>query len=220
MAVHTAELPDAITADNRGPTLSVGSGCINNGGMARAMIGQTWMHDDSDGIRARLRADLEASRSEFHDLVASLSPDDWRRPSTNPAWTNGQVVFHIALGFFLIVPLLVLMRFFALLPPAASKMFARALDAATPLFNWINALGPRFGARILNARRIGGTFDRVHRRILSTVDKMRPEQWDRGMYYPVRWESRFAEFMTFEKLLRYPAVHLRHHETQIRRTTP
>jgi hypothetical protein len=173
-----------------------------------------------EGSPLQLRNDLEASRTEFHKLLASLSPEDWRRPSANPAWTNGQVLFHIALGFFLIVPLVALMRLFAVLPPSASKIFARTLDAATPLFNSINAVGPRFGARILNARRIGPTFDRIHRRIVAIAGDMRPDQWDRGMYYPVRWESRFAEFMTFEKLLRYPVIHLRHHQAQIRRTAP
>jgi hypothetical protein len=173
------------------------------------------VRDDLE-VAARVRAELEASRSAFHGLVASLTPEDWNRRSANPAWTNGQVLFHIALGFFLVVPLIWVMRLFAMLPPAASKFFAACLDFGTPVFNWINALGPRLGAAIFGPKRLASTFDAVHRRILEAVETMRPGQWSKGMYYPVKWEPRFAEFMTFEKLLRYPGVHLEHHRAQMR----
>ena len=162
-----------------------------------------------------IRRELDDSRSQFQGILESLTPDDWSRPSRNPAWTNGQLLFHIALGFFLVLPLVRILRLFAVLPPAASKFFARVLNAATPLFNWINAIGPKFGARIFGRRRLGRTFDRVHARILRTVDSISASDWQRGMHYPVRWEPRFSDFMTLEKLLRYPTVHFEHHRTQL-----
>jgi hypothetical protein len=125
------------------------------------------------------------------------------------------LLFHIALGFFLVVPLFVLMRLFAALPPSISKVFARCLNAATPLFNGINALGPRFGARVFNARRLGRTFDAVHRLIVRKIESMRPEDWVGGMHYPTKWEPLFADFMTFESLFRYPVAHMQHHRAQI-----
>ena len=168
-----------------------------------------------DPTANRILSELETSRAEFHELLTAVAGDAWNRPSKNRGWTNGQVLFHIALGFFLIVPLVVLMRVFAALPRSASKAFARCLNAATPLFNRINAIGPRFGAKVFPARRLGATFDWVHRRILRKVEAMRAEDWSRGMHYPEKWEPRFSDFMTFEALFRYPAVHLRHHRTQL-----
>ena len=162
-----------------------------------------------------VRAELESGRSEFHALLKAVSPDHWRHPSKNPAWTNGQLLFHIALGFFLVVPLVRIMRIFAVFPTGASKVFARCLNFGTPLFNWINALGPRAGARLLSAGKLGSTFDSVYEAILENVESIRPEEWGRGMHYPVRWEPRFAEFMTFESLFCYPTIHLRHHQKQI-----
>jgi hypothetical protein len=166
-------------------------------------------------IKNGVRHDLEAGRSEFHQLLGLVRQDAWQRPSRNRGWTNGQLLFHIALGFFLVVPLFVVMRLFAALPRPMSKVFARCLNAATPLFNWINALGPRFGARVLNSRRLGRTFDAVHRLIVRRVESMRPEDWGRGMHYPTKWEPLFSDFMSFEALFRYPVAHMQHHRTQI-----
>ena len=170
---------------------------------------------DEEPIADRIRSELETSRSEFHELLGEVAGDAWSRPSRNRGWTNGQLVFHIALGFFLLVPLVVLMRVFAALPRSASRAFARCLNATTPLFHRINAIGPRFGAKVFSPRRLGATFDSVHRHILRKVEAMRTEDWSRGMHYPEKWEPRFSDFMTFEALFRYPAVHLRHHRKQL-----
>ena len=81
-----------------------------------------------DRIAAEIRTELEASRSEFHELLDAVSSEHWRHRSLNPGWTNGQLLFHIALGFFLLVPLVYVMRIFAPLPPIASKLFARLVN--------------------------------------------------------------------------------------------
>jgi Mycothiol maleylpyruvate isomerase N-terminal domain len=104
---------------------------------------------DFEAQRARLRSDLEAARGEFHAMVASISEREWTEPSQNPGWTNGQVVFHILLGFILVVPLSRLLVFFDCLPAPCSRIFAGILNLSTPLFNRIDAMGPRAGARLL-----------------------------------------------------------------------
>ena len=44
---------------------------------------------------AALRADLEATRRAFSDLVASIDERGWHRRSTATAWTNCQVLQHV-----------------------------------------------------------------------------------------------------------------------------
>ena len=144
------------------------------------------MDQGANEVATRVRDDIESGRSEFRAFLAAVTPDQWRRPSSNPAWTNGALLFHIALGFFLVIPLVWIMRIFASLPPGASRTFARCLNFGTPFFNWINALGPRFGARIFGRRRLERTFDSVCRMILRKVDAMAPRDWKRGMHYPTR----------------------------------
>ena len=50
-----------------------------------------------------LRAELEATRQAFRALLATLRPADWTRPSLNPAWTIGEVLWHIT-GYLFLIP--------------------------------------------------------------------------------------------------------------------
>ena len=86
-------------------------------------------------VRRRIRDELEETRSQFHTLLDSLSPAEWDAPSHNPAWTNGQLVFHMLFAFMLIPSLFWLVRFSSRLPDRYSRAFARVLDFSTPIFN-------------------------------------------------------------------------------------
>jgi DinB superfamily len=173
---------------------------------------------DFEAQRACLRSDLEAARGEFHAMVASISEREWTAPSQNPGWTNGQVVFHILLGFILVVPLARLLVFFDHLPALCSRIFAGILNLSTPLFNRINAVGPRAGARLLGRAGIISKFDHVHRAILARLDQACPGDWAAAMNYPTRWDPRFQTRMDLAALLRYPIDHLQHHRDQLRAT--
>lgn len=167
--------------------------------------------EGDEGIAARVRSDLESSSCRFHMLLDSLSQDDWDTPSLNPAWTNGQLVYHILFAFMLVPSLFWMIRFWSRLPDSWSRRFARMLDFSTPLFNRVNALGPRGQARLLGRNRASAIFDRVHRTILRNLDSIHGERWHAGMHYPRRWDPTFREFMTFEDLLAYPSEHFAHH---------
>ena len=172
-------------------------------------------------VGKRIRDELEETRRQFHTLLGSLSAADWDAPSRNPAWTNGQLVFHMLFAFMLIPSLFWLVRFWSRLPDRYSRAFARVLDFSTPFFNWVNALGPRGQAVVFGQRRAGSIYDRLHRSILRKVDSMKDDDWGRGMNYPRRWDPDFGEFMTFERLFRYPTLHFRRHLAQLSRgTTP
>jgi len=165
-------------------------------------------------VGRRIRDELEETRRQVHTLLDSLSPADWDAPSHNPAWTNGQLVFHMLFAFMLIPSLFWLVRFWSRLPDRYSRAFARVLDFSTPLFNWVNALGPRGQAVVFGRRRAGSIYDRVHRSILHKIDSIEDDDWGRGMNYPVRWDPDFGEFMTFERLFRYPTQHFRRHRVE------
>jgi len=160
---------------------------------------------------SRVRSDLEVSSCRFHALLDSLSQDDWDAPSLNPAWTNGQLVYHALFGFVLVPSLFWMIRFWSRLPDSWSKHFAQVLDFSTPLFNRVNALGPRGQARLLGRKRAGTIFDRVHSSILMRVDSLEGTQWERGMHYPQRWDPTFGDFMTFADLFGYPSKHFEKH---------
>jgi transposase len=82
--------------------------------------------------REDLRSELEAARREFYDMVASISEPWWAKPSRNPGWMNGQLLFHVFLGFILVLPLAGILLFFGHLPAVCSRMFAAVLNFSTP----------------------------------------------------------------------------------------
>jgi hypothetical protein len=174
------------------------------------------MTSDFETRRANLKSDLEAARQEFHDMVASTAGQSWTKPSHNPGWTNGQLLFHVLLGFLLVLPLTSMLVFFGHLPAVCSRIFAATLNLSTPLFNGINAVGPRAGARLLGQEGLINKFDQVHRAILERLEHARPGEWASAMHYPTRWDPRFKTPMHLEDLFRYPVDHLRDHRDQLR----
>jgi hypothetical protein len=162
-----------------------------------------------------LRLELDEARAAFHAALGAMPSESWRAPSRNRGWTNAELCFHMLLGFILVPPLLRIMRWMALLPAWCDRGFAWLLDGATPLFNRVNALGPRVGARLLSRDAMARVFDRVHSRILRRLGEMEARDLERRMRYPTRWDPRFRAVMTAEDLLRYPSMHLEHHLRQL-----
>ena len=166
-------------------------------------------------IKESIRAELDTTRATFHALLGSMTEDDMHRQSLNPGWTNGEILAHMTFGFLILVVLMPMARLWGRLPKASSRPFAWLLNAVTGPFNWINALGARGQGRVFTYPRAGKIFDYVHTSLLKQVDSIGDDEWQRGMYYPVRWDSNFDEFMTLEKLFHYPVVHFNFHLGQI-----
>jgi DinB family protein len=165
--------------------------------------------------REAIYAELQRTRVTFRHLVEDASPADLARPSNGTRWTNQQLLFHMLFGYLLMRPLIVLAGMFAHLPPSASRVFARLLDAATGPFHWINYLGSCAGARVFPRRRLAGKLDRV---TMALEQRLRTETSARlrsGMHYPVRWDPFFKDFMTLADLYHYPTQHFEFHQRQL-----
>ena len=79
---------------------------------------------------------------EFDRLLGeAVRHTAWRKPTRGTRWTNEQLLFHMLLGYMVVRRLLLLVRLFSRLPDAASEVFARALNAASTLFDVINYYG-------------------------------------------------------------------------------
>lgn len=166
-------------------------------------------------VTQAIRTELETAHADFHRLLGSLSEADLRRPSLNPGWTNGEIMAHILFGFIILNALLPLARIWGRLPKESSKPFAWLLNAITVPFNWVNALGARMQGTVFTYSRLGKLYDRLHHSLLKMVASIPAGEWERGMYYPTRWDSNFSEFMTLEKLFHYPVIHFHFHRNQI-----
>ncbi len=91
------------------------------------------------------------------------------------------------------------------------------LDRFTWLFNRANAFGARMQGRLFAPDRIGAVYDRAEGRLLKKAASIGAAEWERGMYYPTRWDANFSDFMTVGELFRYPVTHFNFHLGQIAR---
>ena len=170
---------------------------------------------DKSSRKAEILAQLASTHESFHNLVDSLSEKDFQKQSLNPGWTNSEIIAHMAFGFIITDVTISLTRLWGRLPKGSSKWFAWLLNAFTGPFNWINALGARGQGKVFTHKRIGNIYDRVYFSLVRKVNSIREDEWERGMYYPTKWDENFDEFMTLEKLFYYPVKHFNFHLTQI-----
>jgi hypothetical protein len=175
------------------------------------------MHNNHQETKDVIRAELEATHTVFHGLLASFSESDFRRQSRNPGWTNGEILTHMAFGFIILNALLPMARLWGRFPKWTSKFFASTLNAFTSPFNWVNAFGARLQARVFTHQRIGGVYDWVHFSLMRQLEGIKDEEWERGMRYPTRWDSNFNAFMTIRELFHYPVSHFNFHVEQLAR---
>ncbi len=173
--------------------------------------------NDPDLMTATTRAELEQVRTSFHTNLDSFSRGEWQAQSLNRGWTNNEIFAHMLFGFIVLNALLPMARTWGRLPKGSSRFFARFLNAITVPFNWVNKLGARMQGKVFTYERIGKLMDKAINSLVHKIEKFQPEEWERGMYYPTRWDANFSEFMTLEKLVRYPIDHYYFHLQQLSR---
>ena len=162
-----------------------------------------------------LIAELEEAKSAFHSVAESLPDPSWTKPSANPDWTNGQVLFHITLAFLLLPYLFPMALVFGRLPPLFSRVLAGLLDLGTWFFNWVNCVGPLAGGSFYSRDRLLRKYDSLHAYAVRTLSSLDPSELKRGMFYPHKWDPMFQDFVTLADVFRYPAIHMGHHLDQV-----
>ena len=162
-----------------------------------------------------LIAELEGAKAAFHSVADDLPDSGWAKPSANPLWTNGQVLFHITLAFLLLPSLFPIALVFGRLPPLFARVFAVLLGLGTGLFNWANGVGPLASGTLYNRDRLLQKYDSLHDYAVRTLSRLDPSELKRGIFYPRHWDPMFRDFMTLSDVFRYPAIHMEHHLRQI-----
>jgi hypothetical protein len=165
-----------------------------------------------DRLRDVIRSELEATREAFYALVASISDGDFRQPSLNPAWTVGEVLFHMSLApRMLAADVRILRR-----PGRYPRLLTGLLNAIRPVFDALNVLYARLGARRLTRRKLIDKYDAGHTAALRALAMVAEDSWDKGLDYP-NWDPQLAGHVTIERLFRYPKAHFEAHAEEVRR---
>jgi hypothetical protein len=161
------------------------------------------------GLREELIAELESTRREYQILVESIPERTYGYPSANPAWTIGDVLYHITLGPPAIRAEIWMIRH-------AGWLFSSLLNNRTAgLLNRGNALLARHPKRI-TSRTLIKSYEKGHSGLLTSLRGMQDTDFYRSILYPGSFVPELDGVVTVERLLRYIKLHFEVHAGQIR----
>jgi uncharacterized damage-inducible protein DinB len=166
--------------------------------------GQSSPIAEQNDLRETIRAELETACREFHALLAELSTADLSKPSLNPAWTVGKVLYHMSLAPKNLPSDVWLIRHLKWIPkfPAGP-------------FNRLNVIMTRRGARNKTKDLLAVEYDQAHTRALKCLQSIRDEEWHMGARYP-DWDPLLSGYVTIERLFHYLKLHFESHAEDIR----
>ena len=160
------------------------------------------------GLKEDLAQELEDTRQNFHHLLDSVPEALYLHPSTNPAWTIGDVLYHLTIG-------LPALRFEIWMIRSTPWMFKILNDTTSRIFNWGNALFARQPKRITR-QRLSKAYEAGHAGLMSSLRRVREEDFAKLVNYPAAFVSELAGVVTVERLFRYVTLHFEVHEEQIK----
>ncbi len=159
-------------------------------------------------LREALRQEIEATRQEFHQLLAAIPDEAFSWPSANPAWTIGQVLYHMSLAPRLVGADIRLIT--------GRNPVYRLIPRLVPrsVFNDLNARMTRFYSRRLSRRFLATEYDRGHRAALRALTTVTAADFARHANYP-DWDPLLAGPVTVERLFHYVRDHFVAHAREI-----
>lgn len=155
-----------------------------------------------------LRQEIEATREAFHKMLASIPDEAFSLPSDNPAWTIGEVIFHMTLApHFLTADLRLII---------GQAWISCVLGLLVPksLFDWLNKTFTRRWARKLSRQGLGDAYDKAHVNALEALDSVQQDDFQRSLQYP-DYDPLLTGEVNVERLFRYIKIHFEAHAEQI-----
>ena len=162
------------------------------------------------GLHEQLAEELEAARLGFHQLVHSVPESAYSRPSGNPAWTIGDVLYHITLGPPALQFEIWMIRHLPGIYPLVMNRFV------TTIFNRVNAMFTGRRKRI-SRRMLIRAYDRGHAGVVASLNRMQDADFQRSVLYPAEFVSDLAGTVSIERLFHYVKGHFDVHEAEIRK---
>ena len=161
------------------------------------------MPDDASATdrRSSTRAELEATRATFRDLVQPLSSEAWNRRSASSRRTVGQVCMHAISYLDRMLPVGV----------ANARAHKNFPDMPGFVANPLNLLLSIMISRGSTPQSALASYDRAHAAALVLLEGIKVDEW------PLSTRIPGGEF-TVEGIFRHHTVHFREHEPEIRAT--
>jgi hypothetical protein len=130
------------------------------------------------------------------------------QPSDNPAWTIGEVLYHMSIApRFLVVDARMI---------ANQPWLYRLVMVLMPkrLFDWLNARLTRYGARNLSRQFLADEYDKANTATLRALETIAEEDFAKSLQYP-DFDPLLTGEVTLEYLFGYVKRHFDSHKEQI-----
>jgi hypothetical protein len=148
-----------------------------------------------------IRAEIEATRRAYHDLLASLSPGDWSRRSGNPDLTIKELMWHMAWS----------MTWMASSLDAVKT--GKSLRLPSFLIEPGRKLAMRWLARRATPESAARKYDEGHDALLAGLEAVRDDEWSLSA-------MRFGEVRTVMWFIGQPQRHFAEHAADVRAALP
>ncbi len=137
--------------------------------------------------KTELRTLLETTRADYRELVASISPEDWKKRAPGQAWSNAALCVHMAAAMGPMARTAGRLRLGKGSNPPAPIL--RAMDP-------MSALAFRFLGRNATQRTVVERYNKGHQRAVQVLESVQDAEWSRGamvrgQHYTVRDSFRF-----------------------------
>jgi hypothetical protein len=161
-------------------------------------------------LKEILEQEIEETRERYIALVNSIPESDYSLATDNPAWTMGDILYHITLG-----PHALSLEIWMIVN--ARGLFQLGMKYfPSRLFNRVNAIFTQRGKRI-NRQTLIKAYEAGHAGIRSRLRRTREEDMQKSVVYPVEFVSELAGEVSVERLFRYVKGHFEVHSNQLKR---
>lgn len=161
--------------------------------------------------KADLEKELDETHRRFFALVESIPEADYPLPTENPAWTVGDILYHITLG----PRALALEIWVTIHAGGLYNLLMRHFPSR--FFNSVNAwFGNR--RRRISRQSLLKAYGRAHTIIKSRLRRTREEDLLKTAVYPLDYVSDLKGEVSVERLFRYVTGHFEEHEQALRKT--
>ena len=150
-----------------------------------------------------IRADLEAAKTSFQQLLNSLTEAELERPCAVSKWTVKEVMCHLVLHSEQAVPLMV---------KQARKGKGMPKFLETRFGHWLNYKMAVWAARKATRDSLVRRYDKAYESLLEVLAGVRDEEWENPTAYPD------GRPLTMETVFHVPTEHFELHAGWIRQT--
>jgi deazaflavin-dependent oxidoreductase (nitroreductase family) len=154
--------------------------------------------------RIAIHREFENTRQQVHQLIDSLDEFELQLPSSNPAWTNMEVINHMILGLGLI--------------SLEAKLIQKGIWIPKPnsiLIHRVNPFVARLSSINKNRASLHRSYDRMHRIAIQVLRSLSETSWRKSFSYPSLGPPSLDGYPSIENLFRYHAIHVAEHTSEI-----